>query len=60
MATFSGARANTSMNDWVTMLHTKTGTRLSDMPGARMVSAVTMTLTDPAVLDSDSSSSARQ
>ena len=42
--------ANRIMNDAISTDHTNSGTRLSDMPGARSLKTVAMTLTAPDML----------
>jgi hypothetical protein len=50
-ARFNAGSAKSTMNAVATIAHTKTGTRLSDMPGARSFSAVTMKLIAVAVVE---------
>jgi hypothetical protein len=47
------------MNEVATIAQTKMGTRLSDMPGARSLSAVTMKLIAPAVVEMPRNNSPR-
>ena len=45
LAVATAGIANTIMNDTTSCAHTKSGMRLSDMPGARSLNAVTMMFT---------------
>ena len=42
LAVATNGMATSTMNDMMTIAHTNSGTRLSDMPGARCLNAVTM------------------
>jgi hypothetical protein len=55
LARFSAGSAKSTMKAVATMAHTKIGTRLSDMPGARSFSAVTMKLIAVDVVETPSS-----
>jgi len=51
LSRFSAGNAKITMNDVPTIAQTNSGTRLSDIPGARNFSAVTMKLIAPIVVD---------
>ena len=51
LAAVSEGRANTTANDVARMLHTYSGMRAIDIPGARSLKIVTMKLIDPTVVE---------
>ncbi len=50
LSRFSAGNAKITMKPVATIAQTNNGTRFSDMPGARSLSAVTMKLIEPAVV----------
>ena len=56
-AALSAGSANRLATDAVRVPQTMIGSRLSDMPGARVLNSVVMKLIDPTVVDTASSSS---
>ena len=51
LATMMAGIANSTMNDVTIIAHTKIGMRFSDMPGARILNAVTTISTATAIAD---------
>ena len=51
LATMTAGIAKITMNDVTTIAQTNTGIRFSDMPGARILNAVTMISTATAIAD---------